>query len=829
MVPELALALLKAGEGQRLLDEFSDLQLADPKANATLQAVLGDALARASRLDEAYAAYNRALAAAPGDPRARVGLARIKAAERDFAGARGIVTNVLEENGTFIEAHELLSAIAMFQSDAQLAIDELRKAIAADPKQPANHFRLVSLLIRQRDMDQARKALEEMKAATGGRQVYALYLESYLNFADGKNEEALSDVIKVIGSVPDFVPARLLAGAIHLKLHDFNQSLHHLNVVLATYPDHRMARRLAASAHLLARDADAALELLEPMLLQKEVDSGLMQLAGQAYLARGDFEKSADYFARALEEKPDDTTARMRLGVSRLGLGDAEQGMADLTEAARLDEHGIRADVALSMARLKQGRIDQSLEAIDSIERKQPDNPLGANLRGGALLARGDTDGARKAFEQALAKQADYLPAAVNLARLDLADHNGAAARDRLAGIVARQPGDADARLALVDVMAKSDSAPDDIERELRAGVTAAPESLSLKVALVRQLSARGKAKDALAVAQQAEIQDPDNVRVLAVLGAAQLAAGEAQQAASTFGRLVAANPKSLRALLLLAGAQNAASNLSGADQTLQKARLQFPEELEATQALVAHRLTHRDLNGAASVADDWRRKHPNAAEGYLLIADVAIRQSDWQRAIENLQKAQSIEPRAKSAIALHASLSAAGDDKTAEQSVAKWIRSNPKDLAVRGYLAEAALRKGDFEAAVGYYRDMLKLAPDNALLLNNMAWAGAKANDPKAMQYAEKALELAPDNPAILDTVGMLSSEMGDHARAVELLERASRGAPKSPQIALNLVRALAKAGQADRARQLLDRIEREYAGVSGLKGETERIRATL
>ena len=803
--------------------------MGNPAAEAALKAVVGDALSIAARPLEARAAYMQALAAVPTEPRARIGLARIKAGEKDYDEARRIVAAVLEESGSFAEAHELLAGIAMMESDLPQSMDELRKAIAADPKRPANHFRLVSLLIQQREFEQARAALDEMKAATGGRQVYAVYLNAYLDFLEGKNDEALDGVSKVVGAVPDFLPARLLIGAIHLRQREFNQTLQHLGVVLAAQPNHRIARQLAASAHLMSRNPGAALDLVEPMLDRGSLDRGLLQLAGQAHLAQGDFDKSAEYFARALENRPDDTAARIRLGVSRLGLGESEQGMADLAEAARLDEQGIRADIALAMARLKQGRTDQSLEAVAGIERKQPDNPLGPNLRGGALMAKGDIDGARKAFEQALAKEPSYLPAAVNLARLDLAERQGARARGRLTKIVEMRPDDANARLALVDVMTKAGAGPDELEKELRAGIQAAPTSISLKVALVRLLTSRGQSKDALAVAQEAQSQDPDNVRVLGVLGAAQLASGQAEQAVSTFGRLVARNPKSQTALLLLASAQNAAGNLSGADQTLQKARLQFPDELKVTRALVAHRLKHRDFNGAARAADDWRRKFPDAVDGYLLTADVAIRKSDWRGAIENLKKAQAIDPQAKTVIALHAAYSASGDDKAAAGAVADWIEANPEDLAVRGYLAESALRTASYETAVRYYKDMVGVAPNNALLLNNLAWAAAKIDDPKAQQYAEKALELAPENPAILDTVGMLSSAKGEHSRAVELLERAAEAAPKSVTIALNLARALARAGDGDRARELLDRLEKEHAGMAGLRREAQRIRATL
>lgn len=86
--------------------------------------------------------------------------------------------------------------------------------------------------------------------------------------------------------------------------------------------------------------------------------------------------------------------------------------------------------------------------------------------------------------------------------------------------------------------------------------------------------------------------------------------------------------------------------------------------------------------------------------------------------------------------------------------------------MTVRGYLAEVQLRKGDFARAARIYKDMLAIAPENALVRNNYAWAAWKAGDPKAMSYAEEALKAAPDSPAILDTLAMIQLAAGKVTR---------------------------------------------------------------
>ena len=68
--------------------------------------------------------------------------------------------------------------------------------------------------------------------------------------------------------------------------------------------------------------------------------------------------------------------------------------------------------------------------------------------------------------------------------------------------------------------------------------------------------------------------------------------------------------------------------------------------------------------------------------------------------------------------------------------------------------LAERALVDGRHRDAHDLFARMHEMAPQNALILNNLAWTASQVKDPKAFEYAEQALRLAPDNPAIIDTV---------------------------------------------------------------------------
>ena len=117
-----------------------------------------------------------------------------------------------------------------------------------------------------------------------------------------------------------------------------------------------------------------------------------------------------------------------------------------------------------------------------------------------------------------------------------------------------------------------------------------------------------------------------------------------------------------------------------------------------------------------------------------------------------------------------------------------------------------SALGKKDYPSAARQYKALLEIAPNNVMLLNNVAWASGQMKDPKALEYAEKASKLAPNDPAVLDTLGKLLVEKGENARAVEALQKATQIAPNVPTIRLNLARVLIKSGQKDAAKKELN-----------------------
>ena len=200
----------------------------------------------------------------------------------------------------------------------------------------------------------------------------------------------------------------------------------------------------------------------------------------------------------------------------------------------------------------------------------------------------------------------------------------------------------------------------------------------------------------------------------------------------------------------------------------------------------------------------------PKSAAGFALEGDVHRQAKQLAAAEKAYRDGLKVEPASSlTAVKLHSVLLAAGKKAEADALARNWIADRPKDLAFRNYLGEQALRTGDHKAAAAQYQAIVDQQPDNAVALNNLAWALGKLGDPKALGYAERAFKIAPESASVLDTLGVLLVAKGDAAKGIEYIAKAVQLAPNRHEIRLNYAKALLKAGRKDDARKELTQLQ--------------------
>ncbi len=818
VLPPYVLALLAQGKSQAVVSEVEKYKLFNPGAVATTQTARGDAYLRLGNVARAQEAYAAAIAAVPGYPRARLGQVIIIASE-------GRIDEALEQTEEIIAADPKLAEVRAFRADILLARGDragarkaLEDAVAANANFVLAHLSLIRLLTEDNELDAARDLLERTRKLAP-RDLRVNYYAAALAFRKGDLDQARQQLQQVLKFMPDHVPSRVLAGSVEIRSNQFVQAEEHLRRAVALVPDHMPARRMLATVQLRSGQPKQALVTLRP-LVEKGMpeDAQLLLLAGETYLANGDVKQASAFFeAAAKAGKGQDVAARTRLGQIALATGRGEEGFRELEAASELDAGQYQADLAIITGHLRRSELDKAMAAVQTLEKKQPNNPLTFQMYGVVHLARRDVPAARRSFEKALELQPNYLPAAQNLGMLDLAEKRPEDARKRYEAMIAKDSKNDQLYLTLAEFQVRTGVDKKVVAETLQRGIAANPQSAAVREALINFHLGNKDTKAALAAARDALAVLPSDPHILYAAGSAQDAAGEPNQAIESFNKLAVLQPQSSAPLLRLAALYALSNQSDKAIEALRRLQKIAPDE-QTVPKLVQVYLGAGRPDDALKEARALQQRQPKLAIAYALEGEVHLSQGRLPEGERALREALKVEPKADLvAIRLYEVLTASGKTREADALVKKWIADNPKNVTVRLYLGERELAARNLKASAVQYQAAIAIDSNNALALNNLAWISGELNDPKAIEYAERALKLAPNNADVHDTYGMLLLKKGDADKAVAAIGRARQLAPERRDVQLHLAKALLKAGRKDEARKELEALQAVKANFPG------------
>lgn len=802
-IPLLARTLLAQGQAKKLIDEFSKIELSG-EAAANLKTTLNQAYRAGGNLEAAKAAIAAALAAKPDYAPALLADARTKAAEKDYVGALSIVDGVLEKTPGDVEALMLKGALLASTGDEPGSLEFYNKAVVSKPDHVPAHAAIFYSLMQRGSLDDASRQLEAMKKIAPNNP-QTLFAEAQLAYQrkDFKSSRDLSQ--QLIKIAPENPPFLQLAGAAEYQLGSYANAETLLNKALQLAPELRLARTILVTNYLRSNQPDKAISTLQPVLDKIDKDPSMLALAGQAYLQSGQPKKAEEYLAKASQHDPENAARRTSLAVAHMAQGDVATATAEL-ERISSDDKGITADRALIATYLRRNELDKALAAIETVQKKQPDNPATYNLRGRILAAKKDTAGARKNFEKAVALNPSYMSAVASLASMDMAENKPDDARKRFETVLASEPKNSTALLALAKLTLVTGGKSEDALALISRAVSANPAEPRPRLALIEFHLASKEPKKAASAAQDALAAIPENPDLLNAAGTAQYLSGDVNQALATYAKLAALQPASPLAQMRIAEIQFAQKNTDEATKSLRKALEIKPDLLEAQRGLIQVALTAGKPRDALAIAHNVEKQRPKEAVGYLLEGDIQASGKHWTEAIAAYRTGLKQTPSTDLAVRLHRVLLASQNATEADKAAIEWLKAHPKDTAYRLYLGDIATARKDYPAAVQYYRSIVDQQPENALALNNLAWAAGQTKSPKALEYAEKANKLAPNQPAFMDTMAMLLADKGDTAGAITLLRQALEISPQAAPLRLNLARVLISAGRKEEARAELD-----------------------
>lgn len=827
VTPLLAKAMLEQGDAKLVVQQFGSSTLADAAASADLKTTLAAAYAALGQRDNALEAVQSALKEWPQHEPASLLLARLTAAGGNIDGAIGLIDGLIQKNPKDVAALLLKGDLQrLAKNDGDAALATYRAAETADPGSVAARAVVVTMLLDRHDVDGAKADFAKLKAAHPNHPETRL-LEAKLAYLDKDYAKVREICTALLKAYPGDVRVLQLAGAAEYRLNSMTMAETYLAQAVKVAPNLIAPRQLLAQTYLRTGQPKKAVDVLRPIVESRAPDAASLTLTGQAHLQDGDATAAQADFERAAKIDPHSTTARTALALGELSKGNVDGGFADL-EATAASDAGIRADMALIAARIRTKDLPGAYKAIDALEKKEPNKPIAAALRGTLQLRSMDTAAATASFQKALTLDPHYFPATAGLAAVDMASGNPQAAQKRFEDLLQSEPRNTRAMAALAELKARSGAPKADVIKVFDNAIKAGPSEVAPRVLLVNYLLSQQDAKSAVTAAQAALAAIPNNPEITDRLGAAQLAAGQYQQAVSTYGQIALARPEAAEPLMHMAEAQIAAKDYDGAQATFDQALKVKPGFMPARRGLAALAVVRKRYPQALALVHDMQHDQPKDPLPYALEAEIQSVSGHADAAPPLLRKALDLGGGSEIAVRYHRALLAAGRKDEAARLAESWLKDHARDASFLYYAGDVALAAKDYAGAEANYRKVLEIQPDNALALNNVAWLMARDGRPGAAALAERANELLPDRAPLMDTWAWALAVEKQLPRAIDLQKKAINKAPENMDLHLTLAKIYLKNGDKDRARAELNQLAK-LGDRYGAQGEVAELMKTL
>ena len=182
-----------------------------------------------------------------------------------------------------------------------------------------------------------------------------------------------------------------------------------------------------------------------------------------------------------------------------------------------------------------------------------------------------------------------------------------------------------------------------------------------------------------------------------------------------------------------------------------------------------------------------------------LALGNAAARTGKFELAIASFQKVlENLEPDSPGAGDLHLRIGETyrrkGDPEAAIASLTRASELLPDEPVVLGTLALVLDGCGKKEEAGRAYRATLRLDPDNAIAMNNLAFLLAERDEDldQALDLARRAGELAPEDADMIDTAGWIQLKRKQTDAAFGLFADALGRVPGNEGYRQHLVLAL-------------------------------------
>ncbi|MEM9045958.1 MAG: tetratricopeptide repeat protein, partial [Pseudomonadota bacterium] len=674
------------------------------------------------------------------------------------------------------------------------------------------------------------------------------HYQSGLELAEAEPEKAMLEFRNAVKLSENHVGAHFQLGILMEDQNNLPEAYRRFSKVVDIEPEHVDARIKVARLLMVDNAADRAANEIDIILRLDDGRSEVYALLAAIKLNENDLPAAREALDKSLELDPNDPDAAVGESSYFFRTGQHAKALARVNGAL---EQTPRA-VALHLTKL------QTLERMGEME------DLGDHLQ---VMV--DT------FPDAIRFRQAYVNWAVRMERPEVAEQQLRVLVDLqpdrdppvtdLIRFIRSERGDGDARVALVELIEKSEDperlrlllAKYDVEigdreraiEDLTAMIAEDPRGANrARMELARLYYTDQNMEAADQLVEGALKEDGRDVDALALLAARQIDNDQLEIATQTIRKGLNEAPSNVRLLQLAARAQELSGNLDLANDRLAAAMRASDYDVDVVERYVQFLIRLGRFTSAETVLSDAVRRKPGDRDLLDLLGFTRIRLEDWigaEAAAEELrqydaERAQQLfaaillgqekfdegadllrnlpEDERRRAASIAALMQTYLRDGELEEGITfldDLLTDNPEDLQALGLRGNIYIIEEKYDEAEANYRRILEIDPGNGGAHSALSRLFAITGDAEKSEGALMAgLEASPNSIVLLSRLAQLREVQGRFDDAIEVYEELYKRVPDSLLVANNLASLLSDHHADDRLA-----VERAYTIASRLR----------
>lgn len=639
--------------------------------------------------------------------------ARAHVALGETEEAKAALEEAGEPTGRHADTHLGHGELALALGREEAAREWLTQGVGAHPENAGVWRALARLELFAGNPQAAEEALDHA-IRFGARAAEDRLLRARLRVERG-DPEAARDDLSALGRGGERHPRVLFVRALASWVeHDFDAACSDLQEVVSRASEHVEARLYHGACQLRGGQLNQALRHVQ-WVHQRNPSPEVARLLAAVHLAQGNLDEArAVATALATDASQDSAETRLLLSHIERQRGDTAAALEHFRQVAQM-----RPDDPLVRVRLGTGLLELddpvgSAQAFGEALEMDPDLEAAGALLVITHLRAGDHAQAYEEAQSLLERAPDAALSWTLLGLVHLAREEAEAAGEAFEEAVSREPGDPAARYYLAQ-LALAEGDRGGARRHFGAALERHADSVPVLLALARLEAESGDTDGARRLLEQARAADPDALRPRLVLGAYYLA-----------------NQEPGRTLRILKG--------TGGD---------VPGDPRALELAGRAYVALEDADGAIEYLERLVVMRPGEVSGHLLLAEAYTRAGRSDQALGSLGTVLDLDPGNRQALMIMARVRMReGRLEEARELVDRL----PEELANTPFALETragiALRAGDPDRAVSYYRAAVEEEPTGALTVA-LSRALYQAGRPgEAIEALEAFVATAPEDP---------------------------------------------------------------------------------